>query len=114
MNQTHTKFKAFVASGTDVIQRAEAVMNSYGISPKSLGVEFLESSGLLVLTVGYRDDEPSFPFKITQVNLGKLELVDKVIASALEAAATKIDSIICHEFYVDASGEFFAVFMAKA
>lgn len=112
--QTHNKFKVFIASGSDVIQRAEAVLNAYHVAPKSLGVEYLEEKDLVILTLGYRDDEPAREFKIREVALGKLALEDRPISAAMEAAAAGIDNIICHEFYVNKTGEFFAVFLIVA
>jgi hypothetical protein len=114
--QPHHKFKAFVASGSDVIQRAEAVLNAHHIAPKSLGVEYIESQDLLVLTLGYRDDEPAHPFKLTEIKIGKIELTDSAIAAAMEGAASHlahqgVTGVICHEFYVNKVGEFFAVFL---
>jgi hypothetical protein len=66
----------------------------------------------VVLTLGYRDDEPAREFKIQEAALGRLELTPAVISLALETAAAKItQNVICHEFYVNKVGEFFAVFL---
>jgi hypothetical protein len=113
MNQTHSQFKVFVGSGQNLIQTAASAFSSYQIAPKSLGVEFIEAADVLVITLGYRDDEPAYQFGLTEVNLGKLDLVPAAIADALGDAAAKLENVICHEFYVNKEGEFFAVFLTK-
>lgn len=111
MSQSHSKFKVFI--GPEALERAASFVKDSSVAPKSLGVEFVESAGTIVLTLGFRDDQPRYDIGLSRVSLGQLALDEAKIAAALEAAASGLDDVICHEFYVDGNGEFFAVFMTQ-
>ena len=120
--QVHGKFKVFTgklaadgtlgALGSDV----EAWVRSAKVAPKSIGVEYLESSASLLLSVGYRDDEPAYTVKLSAVRIGKIESTDAAGLSAIEksmaSASGKVSNIICHELYVTAQNDLLMVFMS--
>jgi len=111
MSQSHSKFKVFI--GTDAFEKAASFVKESSVAPKSLGVEFLESSKTIVLSLGYSDDQPRYDIELSKVSLGLLDLIETTVEEALELAASKFDNVICHEFYVNGMGEFFAVFMTQ-
>lgn len=117
MTQVHTRFKVFhgkrAEDGTigELARQIEDFANSNKVSAKSIGVEYLESAGELVMTLGYNDDEHS-PIKIHCERVGT---VDKADFSSLEVAmmeaASRQKNIICHELYITDDGSFYMVFM---
>jgi hypothetical protein len=122
--QVHHKFKVFVgaldADGT-VGQLAKAVQAwaaQANVAPKSVGVEYVESAGKLLLTIGYRDDEPGYPVSLTSVPVGRLDNLDDAAIARLEQqmgqASGKLARVICHELYVTDKRELLMVFMTQA
>jgi hypothetical protein len=121
-DQVHGKFKVFTgnlaadstlgALGGEV----EAWVRSAKVAPKSIGVEYLESSRNLLLSVGYRDDESPYNVRLTAVEVGKLESLDAAglgkVEQAMAAASAKVKNIICHELYVTETHTLLMVFMA--
>ena len=75
--QVHGKFKVFSAPlGEDgmlgsLSGEVEAWVRSSHIAPKSIGIEYIESSSRIVLSIGYRDDEPAYEVKLKTVDLGR-------------------------------------------
>jgi hypothetical protein len=120
-DQVHNHFKVFVhaydtRTGPGELSAAvSAWVKSSGAAPKSIGVEYLEASKRLVLSVGYRTDEPGYPVEIKTVSLGRVESLDGAGQADLEGrmarAATGVDNIICHELFVTEDHEFLMVFM---
>jgi hypothetical protein len=84
-------------------------------APKSIGVEYLEHSKQVVVSLGYRDDEPGYAIKLQSVSLGKVASLGAPELSGLEKkmdeAAAKVSGIICHELLVTGEQEFIMVFM---
>lgn len=117
MSQIHTKFKAFVSKGTSSEQSRIAASEftiQNKVSAKSLGVEYLESRDLLVLTLGYEEGGADFaPSLVKEVSLGKLDPTPETIESALSTAAAQENGVICHEFYVTGDGEFRVLFLTQ-
>jgi hypothetical protein len=121
-DQVHGKFKVFTGKlasdhslgslATDV----ESWVKSAKIAPKSIGVEYVESSGSLLLSVGYRDDEPAYGIKLSTVRIGKIESTDAAglaqIEQRMTSASQAVRNIICHELYVTDGGDLLMVFMA--
>jgi hypothetical protein len=122
--QVHSRFKLFTGSlgpggslgklATDVEEfaaRAKA-------APKSIGVEYLEHNKQVVVSLGYRDDEPGYRIKLQSVSLGKVESLAGDELGRLEKkmgdAADKTPHIICHELLVTGEREFIMVFMTHA
>lgn len=119
-NQVHSKFKVFIpqADLTDeeAMRRLGAMVESFArnnsIAAKSVGVEYLESRKQLVLSIGYRDDEPGYPVKLTSIVLGKLSPRPEEIEQAMTKAAEATENVICHEFFVDGDGMFVMVLLS--
>jgi hypothetical protein len=88
--QVHAKFKLFsgvLDGGKSLAALAEQVEKfavSAKAAPKSIGVEYLEHSKQVVLSLGYRDDEPAYPVKLTAVSLGRASGLDAVELERLE------------------------------
>ena len=112
--QVHGKFKVFVGSALGgLIDQIEAFTKDSKVAAKSLGVEYLESKSRLVLSIGYRDDEAGYSAKITSKSLGKLNVENpNEIEAAMESAASDVQNVICHEFYVTEQGEFVMVLLS--
>ncbi len=124
LQQVHNKFKIFtglVAADKGIGPLGEqiaAFVAEAQVAAKSIGVEYLESARKLVITLGYREGEPSYPVKITTAPLGKIGELEAEDTARLEAsmgaAASKIESIICHELYITEDGDLLMVFMSHA
>jgi hypothetical protein len=120
-DQVHGKFKVFAgkldANNTlgPLADEVADFVRYAGVAAKSIGVEYLEAAGRLILTLGYRDDEPGYPIKLTCVSLGKVDALGSDFA-ALEqqmmAASAQQQNIICHELYVTGEQEFLMIFMS--
>ena len=68
--QVHSKFKVF-AGQLDrnktlgpLAGEIAAWVKQQGVAPKSIGIEYLEGVKRVVVTVGYRDDEPGYPIEL--------------------------------------------------
>lgn len=115
-HQVHDNFKSFV--GADIAALSAAVssfVQSSGTAAKSIGIVHVSSTGELLFSLGYRDDEPGYPVSLKAVSLGHIDAVHAgglaELDTALASAAKGIDGIICHELVVDAGGDFTAVFL---
>ena len=121
--QVHSKFKLFrgkLQKGKQIGKLAaevEAWVKTAGVAPKSVGIEYLEGDGKLVLSIGYRDDEPAYAIKLRAVKLGRVKKLKKGQLAALEkkmsAASAKVAQVICHELFVTDDHEFVMVFMSQ-
>jgi hypothetical protein len=122
--QVHAKFKVFSGPlGSDRTMGAlagevEAWVRSAKVAPKSIGVEFVESAGRLLLSIGYRDDEAGYPVKLSTVDIGRIESLDtgglQKVEQGMAAAGGKQKDVICHELYVTDKNELLMVFMTRA
>ena len=118
--QVHDKFKVFIPEENiaydEAMRRLGNMVASWSaegkVAPKSLGIEYLEASKRLVLSIGYRDDEPGYPVTLTSKSLGKPRLFPDAIEAAMSKAAEGVPHVICHEFFVDEKGEFVMVLMS--
>jgi hypothetical protein len=120
--QVHSKFKIFVSplkvfSYFEALPLLEAEVEAFTrngtVAAKSLGVEYLEGRGQLVLSLGYRDDEPGYPVKITTCPLGKLDIDPASLERAVVKAAASVANPICHElFAAGPNGEFTLVLLS--
>ncbi len=121
MNQTHHKFKVFLGelspdgSPDALAAQIERFVQEHQVSPKSIGAEYLERDHRVILTLGYRDDEPAVPVQIKAVRIGVLGSPPDhgAIESAMAAAAAAVNNIICHELYVTDKDELFMIFMTS-
>ena len=123
-NQVHTKFKLFAgtldAGGTlgKLAGEVAAWAKSAKVAPKSIGVEFLEHSKKVILSVGYRDDEAAYGIELKSQKIAKLGSLDAANLASLEKAmgdaAAKDKRVICHELYVTDSDDMFVVTMSHS
>jgi hypothetical protein len=123
LQQVHGKFKIFTgtlaadktlgALGREVA----AFVRDNNVAAKSIGVEYLESAKKLILTLGYRDDEATYPIALRSVPLGKIEGLNtddmSRLEAAMEAAAADITNLLCHELYITEEGDFLMVTMSR-
>lgn len=122
MSQIHNRFKVFAGDPAEdhgignLGNQIEQFVEASKIAPKSIGVEYLEHSKRLIMTLGYADDQPAVLVRIACVNLGKVNTTDSDF-SALEQAmmqeAEHQQNVICHELYITDEDEFFMVFMCQ-
>jgi hypothetical protein len=118
--QVHSKFRVFAGRLQQdktigpLAAEIEAFVRNTQIAPKSIGVEYLESAQRLIITLGYRDDEPGYAVKINCVSLGRIDSFASDF-SALEAAMSQASqtqsNIICHELYVTEDHDLLMIFM---
>jgi hypothetical protein len=118
--QVHDRFKVFVGElASDhtigkVADEVAAFAARAKIAAKSIGVEYLESRKRLIVTLGYRDDEPAYPIRLHSVPLGKVDALASdfsALEKAMAEASSRYPNIICHELYVTNEGDFLMVFM---
>ena len=122
--QVHDLFKLFVgtldAGGhiKDLAKQVADWASSGKVAPKSIGIEFIESSKQVILSVGYRDDEPGYGVTLASNKIGKLAELDRYelekLERALALAAGNQPNVICHELYVNAKNELYMVTMSHA
>jgi hypothetical protein len=122
--QVHTKFKLFAgtlgAGGTLGALAAEvaAWAKTAKIAAKSIGIEFLERDHRVILSIGYRDDEPAYGIVLKSTKIGAIGKLDAAdlgkLEQAMAAAAANDRQVICHELYVTDSNELFVVTMSHA
>lgn len=91
---------------------------SEGVAAKSIGVEYLEEEGILLLSLGYRTDEPGYPVSLSCVSLGRdLALGCGAdfgpLERRMETASAGLSRIICHELYVTQENELLMVFLTQ-
>jgi len=119
-HQVHSKFKVFIPeagiTNKEAVRRLESMVEGYAhaskVAIKSVGIEYIDAQKQVVLSLGYRDDEPGYPVKLTSVSLGKLGLKPDEIAAAMEKAAVAVENVVCHEFFVDGDGEYVMVLLS--
>lgn len=122
--QVHEAFKLFAGkldSGghiTEVAKQVTAWAASGKVAPKSIGIEFVESSKQIIFSVGYRQDEAGYGVKIASAKIGKVSALDASelarLERALTEAATAQSDVICHELYVTDANELYMVTMSHA
>ena len=121
--QVHNKFKIFAGSldpdhsvttlGKDIVR----FVNESKVAAKSVGIEYVESAKRVVISLGYRSDEPYYPVAVTCVSLGKVDKITpgtdfSMLEKALTDAAAKVPNTICHDLYVTEDKEFLVLFMS--
>ncbi len=127
MSQAHSKFAVFASGPGLEPMAALALLSSQAharsvddpkFAAKSLGVEYLERSRQLVLTIGYTED-PSYPIRIHAENLGPFftpgaTVYPDAISKAMEkAAAAEVDDVLCHEFFATDNGSLIFVMLVS-
>lgn len=120
MIQVHGKFKMFAtdySSDTDLrelLGNIEAWVAENKVAPKSIGVEFLEKSQNLIMSIGYRDDE-HYPITLHTVKVGQLDpnLVFDKNEKDIAEAVKNIERIVCHELFITENDELHMILMCK-
>lgn len=122
-SQVHNKFKVFsgeLQADKTIGPLADTVAqfaSEHQIAAKSIGVEYLESAKRLIITLGYRDDEQSYPIHLHSVSLGKIDASGgefSALEQAMASASAQLSNIICHELYVTDEQDFLMIFMTHA
>jgi len=121
-DQTHSLIEMFSgplsADGNLTAELRSEVASFVGptVCARSIGVEFVESRGVALVSLGYTQ-EPGLPVNLSSVKVGQLfegEPVDtKKLGAQMSEAAAALGGVICQEFYVTADGSVFAVFLAN-
>jgi hypothetical protein len=122
--QVHEAFKLFAgkldAGGhiTEIAKQVTAWAASGKVAPKSIGIEFVESSKQVIFSVGYRQDEAGYGVKLASSKIGKVSALDAAELTRLERALTDAaaaqSDVICHELYVSDANELYMVTMSHA
>lgn len=119
--QVHHRFKVFTGSvGSDqgiseLSDRVAAFAEENQVASKSIGVEYLENAGKLILTLGYKKDEDYYPIKLHTENLGKIDVAGQdfaVIEDKMAEASDRVPNIICHELFINDDNDFLMVFLS--
>lgn len=121
-SQVHDKFKVFAGTlGEDrslgtLADDVAAFVAESKVAAKSIGVEYLESAGRLIITLGYREGGESYPVSLSTVSLGKTENMRErtdfaELEQAIASATSGLDNIICHELFITEDHEILMVFM---
>ena len=119
--QVHHRFKVFTGSiGNDqsiseLSDRVAAFAEENQVASKSIGVEYLENAGKLILTLGYKKDEDYYPIKLHAENLGKIDVAGQdfaVIEDKMAEASDRVPNIICHELFINDDNDFLMVFLS--
>jgi hypothetical protein len=121
MDQIHTKFKVFTGplAADKTIgplgKEIETFVSQGHIAAKSIGVEYLEHTRRLVMTLGYRDDQAGYPVKIHCTRIGKIDTNTDFtkLEQAMGAAAAAARNVLCHELYITEDDEFYMVLMTR-
>lgn len=121
-DQVHTKFKLFTgtldATGhiSTLAVQVTAWVKSAKVAPKSVGIEFVERAKRVILSVGYRDDEPAYNVALASSKIGSIGELDvgdlTKVEKAMGEAAAKQSHVICHELYVTDANELYVVTMS--
>ena len=104
---------------TSETKKSLSVFLNSGITPKSVGVEFLENvtegTPNVVVSVGYLNKKSNKKtFGLTVKKVGKLDLSNLVSTEkALNKAADTLETVICHEFFVTNDSTVYAVFLTE-
>lgn len=116
----HKHFKVTIATikngQFDEVSKNElkAFLNQ-GYSLKSLGVEYIESLGKAVVSIGYSPETSPLHYDLVIEPAGMLDIHHpEILEKALETAAAKWDDIICHEFFVTEQGAVYATFLRES
>ena len=119
-DQQHSKFKLFTGQPSPgnplgaIADQVSQFLDARKVAAKSIGTEYLESIKSLVVSLGYRDDEPGYPVRLECIKLagGTDDLAS--IESQMAASAQGLSGVICHELFITEEKEFYMVFMIRS
>lgn len=115
--QIHDHFKVFTGEITnfdELSAKVSAFAVENKIAAKSIGVEYLESAGKLVVTLGYRADEEFYPISLHAEIIGKIDALGSdftALEQKMAEASRKVSNIICHELFITENNDFQMIFM---
>ncbi len=113
---SHNLFKVFKGKPetiNDVKKKIESYVSKNKVSAKSIGIEFIEHTKEVFISLGYNKEGKYSAISIDAVNLGMVNLEDtKAIEKMMSAAAKKQKNVICHELFITDKGEFTMIFMS--
>lgn len=118
---SHNRFKVFSApylNGTglpNLLREIEEWVRANKVAPRSIGVEYLEGRGRLVMSVGYSLDE-AYSIRLSNAGIGNLDLdagFEKIEEVMAEQAGLLTD-VICHELFVTEDNFLTMIFMSRA
>jgi hypothetical protein len=123
MSQVHSQFQVFTSDSNpslaDSFNKLKMEIERFtakgDLAPKSIGVEYLEHTHQIVMSLGYTEGtEPGYTVRLTALDIGRFEPNDtKGIANAMSKAALTVENTICHEFYVSEDNEFTMILMSR-
>jgi hypothetical protein len=113
---SHSQFKIFkgtLANVSDLQKSIESFVAENKISARSIGIEFIEHSKEVLISLGYSKEGEHSPVSIGFVNLGKVDLGNtSAIEKLMSEAAEKQKNVICHELCITDTQEFMMLFMS--
>ena len=122
--QTHDDFKMFTGKLDDaghiseVAKQVQTWSEKKTFAPKSIGIEYVEHSKQIILSVGYRTDEDGYAVTLRSQKIGRIgELnADELVRleRAMKAVAQNAQDVICHELYVTEANDLYMVTMSHA
>ncbi len=113
---SHSSFKIFKGKMEDV-SRIQTDIESFvvtnQVSARSIGIEFIEHSQEVLISLGYSTEGEFTPVSLALVNFGKVDLSDtEAIEKKMSEAAQQQKNVICHELCITDKDEFLMLFMS--
>lgn len=112
----HNKFKIFkgrLEEFAGIKQNIEAFVASGNVSARSIGIEFIEHTKEVFVSLGYSKEAPFSPVSIELTDLGKVDLNNtEALEQMMASAAQKQQNVICHELFITDTGSFMMIFMS--
>lgn len=111
---TPLNIKAFVVDHSTLhtlLEEASAFASSPGIDVKTVGIELLEETDRIILTLGYAAGDR--PTELVSVDLDDVAAepaaIETAFASAMLVLAAGGSEVVCHEFFYDSSSRLLTV-----
>ena len=117
MTQTHEKFKIFrgaaeAGSFNSVFNQLETFANLPNHAAKSIGVEYLEDSKELIVSLGYTAVEgQGNSVKVEVKPIGNLSESNEALETKIGEAAHNLNNVICHALYITETDDLSMIFM---
>jgi hypothetical protein len=113
---SHNLFKVFKGNLGDIAaikSKLESFVDTNKVSARSIGIEFIEASKEVIISLGYSKDGSHVPVTIDAVSLGKVDLNDTdKMENLMSSAADKQKNVICHELCITDTKELMMLFMS--
>lgn len=113
---SHNLFKVFIGrldAINEIKSQLEVFVDTNKVSARSIGIEYIEQSEEVIVSLGYSSNGDYTPVTITPVDLGVVDLKDTAkMESLMSAAATKQQNVICHELFITHKKELMMLFMS--